>query len=325
MRGRTVAKPLNPLVLLESGLVSTPDPARIEQRLLRVSIAAALVFAVLGILWGWWAESQVILLDGAYALIGLGLGMLSLRAARLVEQGPTPKYPFGREALAPLMVGVQGVVLLGTFGFAAFDAIGVILDGGSETALGPALGYAIVSLIGAVGLWWYLRTRAAESELVQAEAAQWAAGWVLSAGMLVGFGAALILRQTAWANLAAFADPVLVLLATALIIPTPLRMLNQTYTELLEGRPAAEIREPIEAAVAQVTTAHGLPEPTLRIGKLGRKLYVELDYLVEGQWDVGEADRVRRDLMDLLAEPGKSMWINVELHNDPLWDTPVPN
>lgn len=299
------------------------DTLRSEQVLLRASIAAAIAFAVLGVAWGWWAQSQVILLDGAYALIGLGLGLLSLRAARLVEAGPTPKYPFGREALAPLIVGIQGMVLLGTFGFAAFDAVGVILEGGSETALGPALGYAIVSLIGAVGIWWYLHSRAEESELVQAEATQWAAGWVLSSGMLVGFGAALVLQRTAWSELAAFADPVLVLLATAVIIPAPIRMMRQMYSELLEGRPPAEIREPIEEHIRQVSGEHGLPQPTVRMGKLGRKLYVELDYLVEGQWDVGEADRVRRELMNRLEEPGRLLWINVELHSDPLWDAPV--
>jgi cation diffusion facilitator family transporter len=304
-------------------MATTEDALIRERRLLRVSIAGAIAFAVLGVLWGWWAESQVILLDGLYALIGLALGLLSLRAARLVEAGPTPKYPFGREALAPLMVGIQGMVLLGTFGFAAFDAVGVIMEGGSETALGSALVYAIVSLVGAVGFWWYLKTRARESELVQAEAAQWAAGWVLSAGMFVGFGIGLILKQTQWAWLAAYADPVLVLLATAVILPTPLRMIKQMYSELLEGTPSAEVAEPIRVAVSEVSRAHGLPDPTLRMGKLGRKLYLELDYLVHEEWSIGEADEVRRELMATLSEPGRLMWINVELHSDPNWDAPV--
>ena len=302
---------------------TTDDSLRVERRMLGVSSIAAVVFAVLGIGWGWVAQSSVILLDGAYALIGLGLGRLSLHAARLVAAGPTPKYPFGREALAPLMVGIQGMVLLGTFGFASFDAVGVMLEGGSETAVGSALGYAVVSLIGSVGLWWYLRARAAESELVQAEASQWAAGWVLSAGMLVGFGVALLLEQTSLAQFAAFADPVLVLLASAVILPTPLRMITQMYTELLEGRPPTQVREPIEQAVLAVSVAHGLPEPTIRLGKLGRKLYLELDYLVDDEWAVGEADLVRRQLLTDLSEPGRSLWINVELHCDPLWDAPV--
>lgn len=304
-------------------MATTDDALKTERRLLRVSIAGTTAFAAVGVVWGWWAESQVILLDGLYALIGLGLGLLSLRAARLVEAGPTPKYPFGREALAPLMVGIQGMVLLGTFGFAAFDAVGVIMEGGSSTALGSALGYAIVSLIGALGLWWFLKTRARESELVAAEAAQWAAGWVLSAGMFVGFSIGLILKQTSYAHLAAFADPVLVLLATAVILPTPLRMIKQMYSELLEGTPKPDLAHPIRKAVSDVSAEHGLPEPTLRMGKLGRKLYLELDYLVYEEWTVGEADDVRRDLMVRLSEPGRLMWINVELHSDPNWDAPV--
>lgn len=49
--------------------------------------------------------------------------------------------------------GSAGLVLAGTFGFAAFDALGVILGGGSETPIGSALLYAVVTLVvaGAIG------------------------------------------------------------------------------------------------------------------------------------------------------------------------------
>ncbi len=266
------------------------------------------------------AQSQIILLDGMYALIGLGLGLLSLHAARLVEAGPTPKYPFGREALTPLVVGIQGVVLLGTFGFAAIDSVGVILEGGSETAIGAALVYAVLSLLASLVIWWYLRSRGADSELVQAEAAQWAAGWILSAGMIVGFTTGLILASSEAANLAGYVDPVLVLVATAVILPTPLRMIRSMYTELLEGRPPRDVSDPINAVVDQVTAEHNLPTPTVRIGKLGRKVYLEIDYLVGQGAEIGTADVVRRDLIQRLNEPGRSLWINVELHTDPSWD-----
>lgn len=69
-----------------------------------------------------------------------------------------------------------------------------------------------------------------------------------------------------------------------------------------------------------MSAAHGLPEPTVRMGRLGRKLYLELDYLVAGGHSVGEADVVRRDLMARLQEPERLLWINVELHTDPDWD-----
>ena len=107
-------------------------PARREALGLKLSAAGALVLAVVGIVWGLAVSSQVILFDGLYSVIGFVLAWFGLRAATLVQRGPTPHYPFGREALAPLVVAVQALVLLGTFGYAAIDAVGVILHGGSR-------------------------------------------------------------------------------------------------------------------------------------------------------------------------------------------------
>ena len=69
-----------------------------------------------------------------------------------VAAGPTSRYPFGREALGPLMVGVQGLVLLGTLLYASVAAVLTIRSGGSEAAVGSALPYALLSLAVSVGL-----------------------------------------------------------------------------------------------------------------------------------------------------------------------------
>ena len=52
-------------------------------------------------------------------------------------------------------------------------------------------------------------------------------------------------------------------------------------------------------------------------------MYLEQDFLVgEDQgWVLDDADRVRRDLIEELARPGQLLWVNVELHTDPGWDT----
>jgi cation diffusion facilitator family transporter len=294
---------------------------RAEQRMLRLSTIGAAVFAVAGIGWGYVAGSQVILLDGVYALVGVLLAGLSLRVARVVQAGPTARYPFGREALGPLVVGVQGLVLLGSLGYAVIDAVLVISGGGSETAFGAALAYAVVSAAAALVIWRILMRGSPESELVAAEGAQWFAGLLLSVGMFAGFGAALLLEGTSADALVAYIDPAMVIAAAALIAPTPLRMLAQMWRELLEGAPPSDVADPVMEVVRAVSEDEGLPEPTVRMGKLGRKLYVEVDYLVaEGRWSIAEADHVRRLMMARLREPGRMLWINVELHTDPDWD-----
>lgn len=298
------------------------DPARREAAGLRFSVIGALVLAVVGIVWGLAISSQVILFDGLYSVIGFVLAWFGLRAAAVIERGPTPSYPFGREALAPLVVAIQALVLLGTFGYAAVDAVGVLLRGGSQTEVGPALAYSILSLVGCAVAYAVLVRMQRGSDLVAAEAIQWRAAVVLGVAMTIGFGVAVVLTRTRWAGAAPYVDPLLVLVAAALILPAPVRMLRQSFRELLEGVPDHGITDPIHAAIAQVRAEFGLPEPTLRVGKLGRKVYVELDFLVgenEG-WTVDHADQVHRRLMTRLAEPGRLLWINVELHTDPAWD-----
>ncbi len=298
------------------------DPTDVEARALRLSAGAGLALSFLGVGWGLLARSQVILFDGVYAVLGFVLSWVAMRAAALVEAGPTPRYPFGREALAPLVVAAQGLALFGTFGYASVDAVLVILAGGGETNVGSAFGYSVVTLVAVIGLRAMLTRREQDSDLVAAEVAQWGAAALLGLAMVVGFGLAVLLTRTPWHPVAPYIDPVLVLVAAMLILPTPIRMLRTAFRELLEGAPDAEVTEPIHHAIAAMRAELGLPEPQCRIGKLGRKIYVELDFLVgpDHGWTVSDADAMRRRLVDALRRPGRLLWLNVELHTDPAWD-----
>ena len=162
-----------------------------------------------------------------------------------------------------------------------------------------------------------LRRRAPGSDLVDAEAQQWRADAILSAvmvaGALTGFG----LVASGRAGLADYVDPVLVLVACAVLVPTPLRLLRSGTVELLEGEPSAEISDAVRATVEEVRQRFGLDEPIVRLHKLGRKLYVEVDFVVEpGEWDVSEEDAVRRAVAEGLDPLGLDVWAYVELTTD---------
>lgn len=287
-----------------------------------MSAATAAVLAALGIGWGMFSGSQIILLDGAYALIGLGLSWLALRAGRLIAAGPTEPYPFGRETLGPLVVGIQGLVLLGSLGYACLEAVQSIAAGPELVPPGLGLAYGLVTLAAAALIVVVLVRLRADSDLVAAEIHQWRAGAALSAAMTVGFLGALLLQVMELDQVAGYVDPVLVLVAALMLAPTPVRMMRTAGRELLEGAPGPDVIDPVAAAVEALRSRHGLPEPTMRVGKLGRKLYVELDFVVreEDAWTIADADLFRRELIDVLKRPGQVLWLNVELHTDPHWD-----
>ncbi|NKY39126.1 hypothetical protein HGA02_06120 [Cellulomonas septica] len=110
----------------------------------------------------------------------------------------------------------------------------------------------------------------------------------------------------------------LLLVACAVILPVPVGLLRAASRELLEAAPSGAVAAALAAAVADVRDRFGLPEPVVRATKLGRRLYVEVDFVVEpGTWDVDAEDRVRRAVVDALRALDGDVWATVEVTADP--------
>lgn len=294
-------------------------PPERERRALRFSLAATTSIAVAAVIWGWLAGSQVILLDGAYALIGMGLTAVSLAASRLAASRPTSRFPYGREALVPLTVALQGVALFGTLAYAALEAVRVLLAGGSEVAPASLVAYGALTAVAC----WVVSRRLPRmdplSDLVSAEARQWSASSVFSLVVAVGAVGALALGWFGFVGVAPYVDSALVLIGCALLLPQPIALFRTALIELLEGAPAPDVQETVTEALLQVRHRHELPEPTIRMTKLGRKLYIDAVFLVEpGRWAVDQEDAVRREAVAALADLPYEPCLSVHLTTDPL-------
>jgi predicted Co/Zn/Cd cation transporter (cation efflux family) len=289
-----------------------------EARALRLSVYASLLVGVVGLTWGLAVDSRVILFDGVFTIFGTALSGLSLAASWAAGLRPDERYPFGREAVIPVAIVVQGAALTGTLVYAAFDSIALILAGGTDAAPLSVIGYGLLTLAVAIGMAVGLRRLAPRSELAAAEADQWRAGALLSGIIAVGAAAATGAAAAGWHSLVPYADPVLVLVAVVVLAPVPWRLLQAGGREILEAAPPAAVRGAIDSAAAAAAAEFGLGEPIIRATKLGRRLYVEVDFVVaDGEWDVAGEDRVRRALIGALTPLGYDIWANVELTTDP--------
>ena len=289
-----------------------------EHRALVLSMAGAAAFAALGIVLGIVTGSQVILFDGVFSLLGVLLAGMALGAAKVAGRQPTAAYPFGRESFAPLVIGVEGVALLATCVYAGIGAVATIASGGGEVADGWSVAYAVVAFVVPLLVARWL-DRASDSELVAAEATQWRAAGVFGLGMLVAFVVAGVLTRAGYTAAAAYIDPALVLVAAVLFTLPPLRMLRTMARELLEAAPDDDLQAQVRTAVDRVVEQHGLGEHHLRTAKVGPKLYVEVDFLVDPDWRVAQSDVVRHSLVDAVADLPVEPWITVEFTADPTW------
>jgi len=299
---------------MSSGDVSA---STVEQRALRISLRISITFAVISAVWGLLASSEVILLIAVLTPLDLLMTWGSLIVSRIVAKGASTMFPFGRNALAPLFVIAQAIMAFGVLAYAILEAIRVILEGGSDVPGASLLAYGIFSaLVDLIG-WRVVARTAHDRPLVQAEVAGWLSGLPTSAVIAVGGVVVLLVGGTRFAAVAPYVDPTLVIIGSLGFAVIPIRLLRSSIRDLQTARPEAELVAQVETVVADVRTHEGLPEPILRVGRLGSVLDVELAFVLpSGTGDIACGDRVRRAVCDGLGDLPYSVWITVEFGYD---------
>jgi predicted Co/Zn/Cd cation transporter (cation efflux family) len=82
-----------------------------DQRLLMFSIWASAGFAVLSSVWGIISGSSMIVFDGLYSFVSIGLSVLAVLALRFSRRGADERFPWGRDAAEPLVVVIKAATL----------------------------------------------------------------------------------------------------------------------------------------------------------------------------------------------------------------------
>lgn len=298
--------------------MSSPETRDIERRGLYESIAVSVLLGVLALVWGLIVQSRVLVFDGVFILVGIGLTLLSLAAASAAASPPSKRFPYGLQAAAPLVIGFQGVALTGTLIFATFDAVMIIRDGGSYVSPEAVGLYGGLAMLGSILIAVRLGRlgRAGNSDIVAAEALHWRTSAGLSAVIAIGGVVGLLLEESRWQAAVSYVDPVLVIVACVLLAPVPVKMVHGSGLELLGASPPDRIQRLIDLAIAEVRSTYDLPEPAVAATKLGRRLFVEVGFLVPDDWRVADEDAVRRDLSARLIEIPLDVWALIELTTD---------
>jgi predicted Co/Zn/Cd cation transporter (cation efflux family) len=291
--------------------MASPDVA-VERHSLLWSMVITALLGTAGVIWGVVSESQMILLDGVYAVLGLLVTWLLLMASGLAQAEPSHRYPYGRESLTPLVIGVQGFVLLATLGYAAVDATLTIREGGSAVDPGWAIVYSVLTTAGSLLTWLWLRSRARHSDVLTSESTAWKIGALRGLGMIAGFTLMAVIAGTSLDDVVPYIDPIMVLITCAVFIPAPIGMVRVTIVELLEGAPSAEVQAPVLEAVELVRARFDLDEPTVLMSKVGPKLYVEVDGVVDADVTVAQEHEVRLALGEQLDALPYDVWLTVE-------------
>ncbi len=296
-----------------------------EKKVLSFSVFAAVAFAITGIILGYFTRSQIIFFDGLYSLVSVVLSFLSVLATTFIGKKDHKRYPFGKDIVEPLVIILKYSVILILVAVSLAGAIVSIFNGGREVALGSALIYSGVGSFACLGAYLYLKLKSKHSgsNLVKAESNQWFMDTLVSFAVLIGFlTASLLDRNTMFSMIIPYIDPVMMILISIYFLKLPLIGIRNALREVLEMTPSGKLPSNIKTYVKNMEVKYDMKESFVRIAKVGKTLWVEIDFVVKDSKKIktiADQDKLRQELSDYIKTYDNNEWLTVSFTNNRKW------
>lgn len=314
-----------------SGLLSFFDLSD-ERGVLRTSIAVTFIISSLGIGFGLISGSFSIAFDGVYALIDGGMSLLSLVVVNLItsyalagqsSRKLRERFSFGLWHLEPMVLGLNGTLLISAALYALVTAVGSLLRGGRDLEFGAALTYAVVTVIvcSAIALVEWRANRTIKSEFIRLDVRGWIMSTGITAALLIAFLIGWAVQGTSWQWISPYIDPAVLAVVCALIIPLPISTVRQALADIFLITPS-DLKARLDAVAAAFVAQHGFVSYRAYAARVGRSKMIELYFIVPADAPartIGEWDVLRDEIGALVGDEGPDRWLTIVFTGDPEW------
>lgn len=303
-----------------------------EQRVLAISIAMTFFSAAFGIATGLWSGSFAIIFDGVYALTDACMTMLALLVSRLIAAaavGPAfrgrlaDRFTMGFWHLEPMVLGLNGVLLMGAAVFALLNAVDSLMSGGRPMEFGPAIVFAAVTVVISLVMALFDRraNRAIRSDFITLDEKAWLMTAALTSALLLAFVCGYMLEGSRFEWATPYVDPLVLLLICLVIIPMPVPTVRQALADIFMVTPL-ELKQHVDEVAATVVARHGFISWRSYVARVGRGKQIELFFIVPADWParrLEEWDALRGEIGEALGEASPDRWLTIVFTTDPEW------
>ncbi|GHC69703.1 cation diffusion facilitator family transporter [Limoniibacter endophyticus] len=296
-----------------------------ERTVLTVSIAVTVLISVFSIVFGILAGSSAIIFDGIYSLTDASMTVLALIVANLIATTATnrfaERFTMGFWHLEPMVLALNGMLLIGAAIYALVNAVASILAGGRELAFFQGIIYAAVTLITAVAmaLFGTRANRTIRSDFLTLDIRAWWMSAGLTGALLIAFVFGLLIQGTSVEWLSPYVDPAALALICLILIPLPLGTVKQALTDILLVTPT-DLKKQVDEIAARITQEYGFLSHRAYVAKVGRGRQVELYFIVPKAWPakrLEEWDAIRNQIGKAIGGDTNHRWLTIAFTTDP--------
>lgn len=305
---------------------------RDEKGVLRISIAVTLLVSALGIVFGLVAGSYSITFDGFYSLIDASMSLLSLVVVNLITSFATStglsrrlrdRFSMGFWHLEPMVLVLNGTLLISVALYAFFNAIVSILQGGRELEFGWSIVYAAVTVIACatIALVEARANRRIKSEFVRLDVKGWTMSACITGALLVAFCIGYGIDGTSWAWIAPYIDPFVLAMICVIIIPVPVSTIRRALADIFLVTPG-DLKTHVDAVASAFVKEHGFLMYRAYVARVGRSREIELYFIVPPDAPprrIQEWDALRDIIGERIGGEGPNRWLTVVFTGDREW------
>src|SRR5690606_34981180 len=286
-----------------------------EEGILRISIAVTLFVTLLGVAFGLLAASLTILFDAVYELLDVVMTGLALLVARLITLSTTggklnkklaERFSMGFWHLEPIVLGVNGLLLMGAAVYGLVNAVDGLLQGGRPLVFEYALIFAGISLVVELAAAAFVTraNRKVGSEFVALDAKSWLMSACITLAYIVAFGFGVLAHGTSLEWLIPYIDPAALALVCLAVLPMPIGTVRRALADILLVTPP-DLKQQVDAVAQASVKRYGFESYRSYVARVGRGKQIELYFLVPGKWPaktLEEWDRIRDEISEAIGD-----------------------
>jgi len=250
-----------------------------ESSALRVGMAGNLTMGVAGVAASILSNSEALLVDGLFSLVGFFSAMVAIRVGRQSSAGADAERPFGYAIDEAVFTTFRALSLLGLVVFAFTSAVARIVAYMGGTTSAPVkfeiIGiYTLVICLICAGLWfnhhlsWKKTGKASDILKLEARAAAFDGAITGCAG--AGFGIVFLLQGTSLAFIAPVGDSIIVIVLCLVASGIYWADFKSSLGEVLGASASKDVVAKVRLAVADIVAKYDVDLVDVAVLKAGR-------------------------------------------------------
>lgn len=253
---------------------------------LKISLGAGILFVLAELMMAIFSKSQAVLMDSIYDASELVMILFSIKLIPLLYKPVSEKQPYGYSQVESLFIALKGFVLASVTVALVVNNVQLIFHGGRDIQFAQIAYFELFATCLSVIVIVILRrmNKDSHSPILKTEMLEWSIDAIASIGMTIAFVIPTFIEHSWLDSILPYLDQIIAIFLSFFILPLPVRAVVNAMRDIFLMAPEEETMNLIKEKCEPILKLYDLHETTYDVVRTGRKLWISIYVLPNGEF-----------------------------------------